>query len=427
MPFVRSLTFGVAFRFAVIRAILVLSLGLATTKFVATISGPSAFGDFVQWQSLLLFMGAVAASPAASALVRYGSMASSELSQYFVAAVMAGLLYFCLLAFVSLFLWDPIVHAMGLVTVDGSDSGGLIMFMAGALLLTAFQSIDNVCGSLGPLTASAVLSQVGAFAAVILAYFKDGEAQDLTEYLFLAPFFALVAMSPHYMKVVQQRGLIEEFKVDTAKLYLIMKFSVAPVLSLFASIGIFLTLRASAYSFMSDAEVGVWSGAKKLSDAYMSGIILVMTTYYLPLMSKADEIYAIKVKMLQFARQFLLSAVVFFFILLLVKDFIVLTLFSASFQGMGQLIVLYAIGDLLKCCAFVFSYFFLARAFVLLTVVLEIVFAVLIYYMGVHFAQSYGVVGLGYSHILTYLTYLVICATVFYFYTKDQKRYWNGG
>lgn len=421
----RSLTFGVAFKFAVIRAVLVLSLGLATTKFVATMSGPSAFGGFVQWQSLLLFMGALASSPAASALVRYGSMAPSELSKYFVAAVVAGLLYFCLLAFVSLFFWDEIVQALGLVTLVGPGSGGLIIFMTGVLLLTAFQSIDNVCESLGALTVSAVLSQGGAFIAVILAYFKDGGTQDLTEYLFLAPFFSLAVMSPYYIKMVQQRGLIEVLKLDTGKLYLLLKFSAAPVLSLLASIGVFLALRASAYSFMSEAEVGVWSGAKKLSDAYMSGIILIMTTYYLPLMSKAEKISAAKVKMLKFARQFLFAVFSCFLILVLVKDFIVLGLFSDSFKGMGHLIILYAVGDLLKCCAFVFSYFFLARAFVLLTATLEILFAVLTYYAGIYFAQFYGVVGLGYSHIAIYLSYLLVCAACFRFYIKGNKRYPN--
>ena len=97
-------------------------------------------------------------------------------------------------------------------------------------------------------------------------------------------------------------------------------------------------------------------------------------------------------------------------------------LFSGSFQGMGQLITLYAIGDLFKCCAFVFSYFFLAKAFVLLTAALEIVFAVLTYCVGVYCAQSYGVVGLGYSHVFIYLTYLIICALIFCLYTKRSQE-----
>ncbi len=195
--------------------------------------------------------------------------------------------------------------------------------------------------------------------------------------------------------------------------------SSARELSGFAIMGIISTLVVpTSYMLIRDhlvtrlgfSAAGFWQASWKISEIYLMLVTTTLSVYYLPRLAEirtASELKAEIAKVYCFAMPVVVIGAL---VIYLLRDSIVIILFTKDFYPMRELFAWQLTGDVIKIGSWVLGYILIGRAMVKFFVVTEIFFSLLFLLLSWLFIEFYGLGGVAVAYAVNYLLHWVAMA-----------------
>lgn len=157
-------------------------------------------------------------------------------------------------------------------------------------------------------------------------------------------------------------------------------------------------------------SAGYWEAMWRMSGAYLMLVSTTLSVYYLPRLSELKTGSEIRKEILSGYRVILPVAVACSVLVYLLRDFIIVTLFSAAFKPMEDLFFWQLIGDTLKIASWLFAFVMVSKAMTTLFIVSEVIFSFSFFFFTVLITDKVGFQGVAIAYALNYYIYLFIMA-----------------
>lgn len=181
-----------------------------------------------------------------------------------------------------------------------------------------------------------------------------------------------------------------------------------------------LYIRDYISTTISPESAGHWQAIWILSTVSLSLITTSLVTYLLPTLSSIKEKHLMSNELRKAVYLILPIASAISLSMYLLRDFIIEILYTKEFLPMSELFLWQMIGNIIKACAWLFGYVFVAKAMVRYCVSLEIVFALVMVLLSIYFVDAYGLVGVTYAYVLTTFLYLITGMAIYKFKVKGN-------
>ncbi|MBU0721465.1 O-antigen translocase [bacterium] len=189
-------------------------------------------------------------------------------------------------------------------------------------------------------------------------------------------------------------------KEDMKKLLGFAMITLAAVLS---SNGSLIYIRDFISETISMESAGHWQGIWGLSQISLTLITTSLATYFLPTLSALKNKHDISKELKSAIKIIVPLAFLISLTLYVLRDFIILLLYTEDFLPMNELFLWQMTGNVIKVCGWMFGYVLVARAMIKYTVFTEILFALTFIGLSVYFTALYGLVGVTYAYALNSL------------------------
>ncbi len=166
---------------------------------------------------------------------------------------------------------------------------------------------------------------------------------------------------------------------------------------------------------------GYWEAMTRLSAAYLMLVTTTLGVYYLPRLSELKSLVEIK-KEVYLGYKFIFPfAILGAGLAYLLKDWIIVILFSEKFLPMADLFLWQMIGDALKIGSWILAYLMLSKAMIKLFVTTEIIFAISSILLTYICTQVFGFEGVSIAHLVNYAVYW-LAMSIFVFRNLEVLR-----
>lgn len=163
---------------------------------------------------------------------------------------------------------------------------------------------------------------------------------------------------------------------------------------------------------------GYWEAMWRLSSSYLMFVTTTLGVYYLPKLSELKVTQEIKKEIIQGYKVILPVAALCGLIIYLLRDFIIVTLFTKEFSPMSELFAWQMLGDTLKIGSWILAYLMLSKAMFKSFIVMEIIFSLSFVFLTWLFTARLGLQGVAMAHALNYFIYWVVIA--FFCFKNNQ-------
>jgi polysaccharide transporter, PST family len=164
---------------------------------------------------------------------------------------------------------------------------------------------------------------------------------------------------------------------------------------------------------------GYWSAIWNMSTMYMMVITTTITTYYLPKISELQDKVELRKEILKVFIFVVPIMALMCLTIYVLKEFIVILIFTKEFLPMLDFFIYQLVGDFLKIIGFIFSYYLIAKAKTLIYIFKEIAIAILFTIFSVVMVKPLGVLGVFYAYIFTAMLHNFV---VVFFVEKDLRQ-----
>ncbi|MDM1021931.1 O-antigen translocase [Acinetobacter sp. VNK23] len=252
--------------------------------------------------------------------------------------------------------------------------------------------LANIVGSIVSLVITTLLA---------IQYHLYGALIALAIYQSLAFFITLyLCYKANWFKLTYLFGKIDQ---ETAK-----KFASFALMALVSAICVPLSqmiIRTYLGHEFGLDYAGYWEAMIRLSGAYLMLVTTTLGVYYLPRLSELKTLAEIKTEVYLGYKFIFPFAVIGGISVYLLRDWVIVLLFSKKFLPMADLFLWQMIGDTLKIGSWILAYLMLSKAMTVLFVTTEILFAMSSVILTYIFTQSFGFEGVSIAHLINYGLY----------------------
>ncbi|WP_158009041.1 O-antigen translocase [Polynucleobacter sp. MWH-Adler-W8] len=167
----------------------------------------------------------------------------------------------------------------------------------------------------------------------------------------------------------------------------------------------FIAIRNYLSENISLNAAGYWQAIWKISETYLTIITTTLIVYYLPRIAEircGSELKKEIIKIYIFAMPITVAGAVLIYIL---KDHIILALFTPEFMPMQKLFAWQLMGDVIKIAAWIMSYVLIGRALVRIYIFTEIIFSALFILLTIYLVPIFGLIGVTIAYAMNYFLY----------------------
>lgn len=150
-------------------------------------------------------------------------------------------------------------------------------------------------------------------------------------------------------------------------------------------------------------SAGYWDAMWRISSIYLMFITMTLSVYYLPRLSEITSKEEMQKELLKGYKLIIPLLIIISFTIYLLRDFIIVLLFSSDFQAMEGLFAWQLIGDTIKIASWLLGYVLLGKAMIKLLIFSEIFFAFFFYFATFILTNEFGVEAISQAHALTYI------------------------
>lgn len=383
--------------------------GLVVVKIIAVYAGADGLGRLGQFMSLMSMITILAGGGVSTGVVKFVAQYRQEphqLTGYIGAASLIGLVASVLLGTILLALAAPVSQWL----FGAPGYAHVIRILAGAqFIIAATNLLMGLVNGHKRVNAFAVINGLGVIvgaagvAAGCIFWGIEGAMYGLiwmpvANVLFLLPWYFFGLRFPW-------RALLPVW--DRVKVGQLLPFSLMLLVSVLTMQMAQIVIRQIIEADNSWVEVGYWQAVSKISDAYLQFITVVLASYYLPRLAEKRQRSEIQKEVWSAYKIAMPVLVVMSLVIFLMREFIILLLFSPDFLPMKGFFPWQLTGDAFKIAAYIGAYVAVARASTRIYIVAEIFQAGTLVLFCYFFVGKFGAVGASYAYCATYVVYLI--------------------
>lgn len=389
--------------------------GFVVNKIIAVVIGPSGVALISQFQNFIGVSTSVATGGIQQGVVKYvaevreneeakSKVLSTSLRITLIFTLLVGIITSFLSSFISIRLFGSTDYRFVILLFGAT----VVLFGLNKLLM----SILNGTGEIKKLVVVKISSNLfGLFITATAAYLfsLNGALVALAISQSVIFFISLlfVIKSDWFKSRLFNKGIDKEYMIKLFK-YSLMALS-SMVLPPLVQIGI----RNHIIEVLNIDQAGYWDGLWKISNAYLGIITMTLSIYYLPKLSSLKDRLEIRIEILNGYKIVIPFLIVSIGIVYLLKDFIIVILYSSEFLEMSDLFGPQLLGDFFKIMAWMLGYIMLAKAKTKLFIFIQVYASVLTYFLSIYLVNLWGIEGVVWAHAFKFIFHFFLLLTIF--------------
>jgi PST family polysaccharide transporter len=391
--------------------------GLIINKCISLFVGPSGLAMIGQLQNASGIIQTFSSAGLANGVVKYTAENVNRASLWgtafritFFFSIFSSIILVCFSSYLSESFLGGEDYAYVFIVFGCTIS----LFSINQLLLSIINGLKKIRLYISLNVIQSVYSLI--FTVLLIYFFKlDGALIAMVTNQSVV-FFILVFM----LRKDKDISILNIFSLPTDLLYVkkLFQYSLMAIVSAVCLPMSSLFIRNYIATQFSWEFAGYWQAASYISSMYLLVVSTVLTIYYLPRLSSALDKTEMYKELKNNALVLLPVTILIAFTIFLLRDWIVVLLFSEKFRGMLILLEFQLLGDIVKVSACLLSYFMLAKAMTKTFILTEIFSAINITWLSISLSKYYGFVGLSYAYLINSVIYLLIMIFVVFFYLK---------
>ncbi|MEO9501556.1 O-antigen translocase [Nonlabens ulvanivorans] len=217
-------------------------------------------------------------------------------------------------------------------------------------------------------------------------------------------FFFLKSTIQHQVPLFELIGI--QWSQETAKK--LFSYSAMALVSAFLLPLVAILVRNEVRTQVGDAAAGWWEGMIRVSNYYILFATSLISMYVLPKLSKNKSSSHFRTTISHFYKTILPFLLLGLIAVYISRDYIILYLFNADFEGMEPLFKWQLIGDFIKIVTTVLAFQFIARNNIKRYLVAEIVSVLSFYIFSMILLPLYSIEGIVMAHVANYIVYFIV-------------------
>ncbi|UPZ13606.1 O-antigen translocase [Flavobacterium humidisoli] len=388
-----------------------IGIGLITSKILAIFVGPSGMALVGNLRNFLTSIENISTLGFQNGIVKYTSENEKTkielqkiVSTVFISLLVVALLLSGILFFTASY-WNQ--------NIFGSNTEYLTVFKVLALVLPTYGfSIFFI----------AVINGLGRFKKVISINIIGNIVGLLTSVFLIMQFkttgaLMAIVIAPTLLffitlYLVQKEVQIFQFiKLDVFDFKVLKNLSAYSLMTLVSSVFgpfVFLAIRNNIIQDLGIEQAGYWETMTRISSYYLMFISAILSVYFLPKLSKAENNLETKKIFLQYYKYILPVFVLALVVLYISRFFVIQLLFTKEFLPVTDLFFLQLLGDVFKVCALILGYQFFAKRKTLMFVLTELFSLSILYFSSLYFIKEFQIEGVVMAYALNNLIYFII-------------------
>ncbi len=210
------------------------------------------------------------------------------------------------------------------------------------------------------------------------------------------------------------------YKIKSDNVKKLFAFAMITFVAVVASNSSMIYIRDYITETISLEAAGYWQGVWLLSQIVLSLITTSLATYFLPKLSEIKVKNEISQELKKAITIILPIAATLSFAIYILRDFIIIILYTDAFAPMSELFLWQMIGNVVKVAGWLFGYVLVAKAMVKYTVTTEIIFALTFVLLSVYCIHYYGLIGVTYAFAIN--SFLHFLAMFFIYLSISNER-----
>lgn len=393
-----------------------IGIGLITSKILAVFVGPSGMALVGNVRNFLTSLENISTLGFQNGIVKYTAESEKSkielqkiISTVFIALVGVAILLSIIL-FCSASYWNE--------KIFGDNTEYLIVFKVLSFVLPTYGlsiffvavvnglgkfkkviSINIIGNILGLLTSVFLIIQfktVGALMAIIIA----------PALLFFITFY-----------LVQKEIQIFQFiKLDVFDFKVLRNLSAYSLMTLVSSVFgpfVFLAIRNHIVQDLGIEQAGYWETMMRISSYYLMFISAILSVYFLPKLSKAQNNQETKTIFFQYYKYILPVFVLALAVLYFSRFFVIQLLFTKEFLPVTYLFFWQLFGDVFKVCALILGYQFFAKRKISAFIITELFSLSVFYTASLYFIEEFQIEGVVIAYAFQNACYLIVLGIYF--------------
>ncbi|WP_371316126.1 O-antigen translocase [Enterobacter sp. ENT03] len=192
----------------------------------------------------------------------------------------------------------------------------------------------------------------------------------------------------------------------------LLQFSLMSLISAFCLPVSQIVIRDYVAKVYSWDYAGYWQAMTYISTTYLLVITTALSIYYLPRLSEINNKKELRSELLNGYKIIIPIVSLMAFVIYLLREHIMLILFSANFSPMLSLFKWQMIGDVIKIISWLIAYIMLAKAMTKSFIITEVLFAVSFCILSISAVSFFGFKGLSYAFAINYFIYFWVVLLV---------------
>ena len=393
-----------------------IGIGLITSKILAIFVGPGGMALVGNLRNFLTSLESISILGFQNGIVKYIAenqkneeelkkiIATVFISLVCTALILSGILYF----FASFWNDKILEHNGDNALVFRVLALALPWYTVSVFLLSVLNGLSkftkviwvNITGNLIGLAVSLVMilkfHTLGALLAIVIT----------PSLLFFVTFY-FVQKEIQFLKIIRLQSY------DFTIIKNLLPYSLMALVSSVLGPIVLLAVRNNLIEKLGLDQAGFWETMTRISSYYLLFVSTILTVYFLPKLSKAQDNDQTKSIFWQFYKTIL---PVFCFGLLVIyfsRYFIIQLLFTKEFLPVTSLFFWQLIGDVFKVAALILGYQFFAKKLTKAFIISELFSLITLYFLSLLFVNYYGIEGMVMAQALDNFLYFVVLAVYF--------------
>lgn len=385
-----------------IGAIVKMLSGIVSMKIIAIFTGPSGvalLGNFMNFSSLIASFSNGALG---SGIAKYVSESNTKIKKDIVvvqairitvvSSTVIGIIIYLLSDRLYLIILGDSIDLAVLFKVLGFSIIFYGMNLSMTSILTGYRYIKYIT------LASVLANLVGIVLAVVITI-RFGLFGALLNTILLQLFTFIVNLVVFMKLKILNVGLFK-LPLDWIVTKKLLKYSALTIVSAIMLPLSLLFVRNTIINEYSIVEAGYIQGVWSITGVYISIIILILSTYFLPTISGIECKQILKKEIDSTFRFILPTLLLGLLIVYFIKDYLIIMLYSKEFLEMSKYFRFHLLGDFFRVSSLVYEFVLVAKAqmkaYVIFAISMPIIYMLLSYY----FIISYGAVGESYAYFI---------------------------
>lgn len=392
--------------------------GVIVTKFIAVILGPSGVAIIGQLQSLMNLVMLLAGDFLKTAVVKYtaeyGKIANEQHYKLWSSALEI-ILIFSLIVSAALFIFSK-----DLSLYFFKDSQFKIVLRILSFSLTFFTLNTFILSILNGLREikkyiliNILINIISLFFVCILSYFFSLKGALIAYATNQSIVLLITLLLVRNEKWFNYKNFIRK-NIDRLSQYKkLLYFSIITFTAIASSNLSMVYIRNLLIDSLSTKEAGLWQALWVVSQLSMTLITTSLATYLLPALSSLKTKDLINKELINSLKLLLPVAVGTAVLMFILRDLIILVLYTKEFLAMRDLFLWQLVGNVVKLVGWLFGFVLVSRGMIKYTTSTELAFAFIWCLLTTVLVREYGIIGAIYAFAINSILYTI---TVFLIY-----------